>query len=136
MKFAKCHPDRKYWAKELCHSCYDAQYAKNNIKRIRERGRLHYQSWSPEKKKIRNKQKRIYQRYRFRLEEIQKISKNQNHRCLICGKLPKKELVIDHSHTTGKFRGLLCRSCNYILGLSKDDINYLQKLIDYIKVNQ
>ena len=40
---------------------------------------------------------------------------NQHDVCLICGKLngvDKKSLAVDHCHTTGVIRGLLCGPCN------------------------
>jgi hypothetical protein len=59
------------------------------------------------------------------------ILNNQNNTCAIC-KLSEKavdnkgkirNLAIDHCHTTGKIRGLLCTSCNIAIGNLKDDIN-------------
>ena len=44
-----------------------------------------------------------------------------------------KRLGIDHDHTTGQVRGLLCDSCNPALGGFKDNIESLQKAIDYLK---
>jgi len=41
-------------------------------------------------------------------------------------------LHIDHDHTTGKVRGLLCSNCNHALGKVKDDINILAGLIIYL----
>lgn len=40
--------------------------------------------------------------------------------------------VVDHDHETGKVRGLLCNSCNVMLGHSKDDVAILQKGIEYL----
>lgn len=42
-------------------------------------------------------------------------------------------LAIDHCHKTGKIRGLLCFSCNIILGHVEEKQNRLQNLIDYLQ---
>jgi hypothetical protein len=39
---------------------------------------------------------------------------------------------VDHSHTTGEVRGLLCHNCNTALGLLKDDPERLANLIKYV----
>lgn len=41
--------------------------------------------------------------------------------------------VIDHCHTTGNIRGILCTMCNKGIGLLKDDINYLERAINHIR---
>ena len=43
-----------------------------------------------------------------------------------------KYFNIDHSHTTGKVRGLLCHDCNIILGKLNDDIDMCKKIISYL----
>lgn len=45
----------------------------------------------------------------------------------------RMELSIDHCHTTGKVRGLLCRQCNIALGKFKEDVTILQSAIAYLK---
>lgn len=40
---------------------------------------------------------------------------------------------MDHDHTTGKIRGLLCFGCNTGLGKFKDSIVILNKAINYLK---
>jgi Recombination endonuclease VII len=42
------------------------------------------------------------------------MAQQQMDLCAICDR--KVELVVDHSHTTSKVRGLLCRRCNMCLG--------------------
>lgn len=74
-----------------------------------------------------------YRQYRLMLEE-------QNHKCKICGSegflmnsdRHKMKLVIDHCHTSGKVRGLLCHSCNRAIGLFQDNTDYLKSAINYL----
>ncbi len=63
----------------------------------------------------------------------------QKHVCAICKKEETVKnrgkircLAIDHCHTTGKVRGLLCSRCNTGLGLFKDNPEYLQNAITYL----
>jgi type I site-specific restriction-modification system R (restriction) subunit len=58
----------------------------------------------------------------------------QEGKCLIC----KKEvphLSIDHDHKTGKVRGLLCGSCNSMLGHAHDNIDSLKNAITYLETS-
>jgi hypothetical protein len=51
-------------------------------------------------------------------------------RCAICDM--KGDLVVDHDHSTGEVRGLLCSHCNLALGLMKDSPLALTKAIAYL----
>jgi protein-arginine kinase activator protein McsA len=51
--------------------------------------------------------------------------------CPICQKQADK-IVLDHNHETGEFRGWLCNDCNNALGKFNDDIEILQKAINYL----
>ena len=42
---------------------------------------------------------------------------------------------VDHSHKTGRVRGLLCRGCNDFLGKIKDNENRMRRLSEYLKRN-
>jgi hypothetical protein len=60
---------------------------------------------------------------------------SQEHKCVICKeKLQFGHLsAIDHCHKTGKVRGILCRSCNLLLGHAKDSIETLKSAQEYLK---
>jgi hypothetical protein len=59
----------------------------------------------------------------------------QGNRCAICGtdKPGLSDWCADHCHTENKARGLLCVQCNAGLGYFKDNPEYLQSAIDYLK---
>lgn len=52
--------------------------------------------------------------------------------CEVCSSSDRK-IAFDHDHDTGDFRGWLCTNCNSALGLVNDDVEVLEKLIEYIK---
>lgn len=54
--------------------------------------------------------------------------------CFICGteSSPQKSLCIDHNHTTGVVRGVLCDYCNKGLGLFRDNPKFLKTAINYL----
>jgi len=63
----------------------------------------------------------------------------QEHKCAICSTSDAdldKLLSVDHCHTTGKVRGLLCNNCNLALGNFKDKIENLKSAINYLKQEQ
>ena len=74
-------------------------------------------------------------KYGITLTEYNNIKEKQNGRCAICDAVNEK-LVVDHSHETGKVRGLLCNSCNLMLGHSRDNSNTLNKGAKYLKPDQ
>jgi hypothetical protein len=56
----------------------------------------------------------------------------QEHKCAICRRTPKR-LVVDHDHDDGQNRGLLCSSCNSGIGMLKDDIALLRAAVAYLE---
>ena len=85
----------------------------------------------------------LWRNYRISLKDYEKLLDEQDHLCKIClteGFVMSakhnnhvNKLVVDHCHTTGAVRGLLCHNCNRALGLLQDNIESLQRAIDYLK---
>lgn len=54
--------------------------------------------------------------------------------CPGCGDaFDEDEMVLDHDHSTGQPRGLLCHPCNKTLGFARDRITTLYALADYLE---
>jgi Recombination endonuclease VII len=77
----------------------------------------------------------LKKRYNIGVDEYDTIFEKQHGRCAICFDPPKdnKHFAVDHNHTTGKVRGLLCRKCNSAIGLLKESVSILQNAICYIE---
>lgn len=56
--------------------------------------------------------------YGITREQYVRLSREQNHRCFICGRLERKgfSLGVDHDHKTKSIRVLLCLGCNRMAG--------------------
>lgn len=90
---------------------------------------------NPEKSR---NQKLLYQ-YGITLEQRNEIIRAQNNKCKICldnlNILDTKIIHVDHNHNTGKIRGVLCKKCNSMLGLSRERKDILLNAIQYLKEN-
>jgi hypothetical protein len=59
--------------------------------------------------------------------------KLQSGKCKLCFIDIKTKSYVDHNHKTGKIRGLLCNGCNAGIGMLKEDINVLNRAIEYLE---
>jgi len=59
----------------------------------------------------------------------------QRGECALCGSPPKanKRLHVDHCHSTGRVRGLLCIPCNLALGKLGDSIVSIKRALRYLE---
>lgn len=73
-------------------------------------------------------------RYGISIENYQRLVDIQSGKCAIC-KMPlnKNNIRIDHDHSTGEIRGILCISCNTGIGLLKDAPEILISAAKYIR---
>ncbi len=72
----------------------------------------------------------MMRRYGITIEQKQQMIETQKGLCLICQKRPAKH--VDHCHTTGRVRGILCFTCNRGLGKFDDDPELLEMAIAYL----
>jgi hypothetical protein len=92
-------------------------------------------------KEIQKSKAFMKRRYGISYEEYLQMLEAQEHKCAICASSDHKNkrtgnllqtFFIDHDHTTGKVRGLLCSPCNHALGQFRDKKSVMLKAIAYL----
>ena len=78
----------------------------------------------------------IMRKYGITEQKYNDMFADQDGCCAICGLHQvalNESLHVDHNHSTGAVRGLLCRSCNTGIGLLKEDPDILNKASAYLE---
>lgn len=104
--------------------------------------RTKYSSWCRSCQKAKAVDRRKYYKHGHTLKkyglsetDYEQMLIKQNGVCAICSKPQKpstKRLAVDHCHTTGIVRGLLCSGCNTAIGQFNDNIETLKSAISYL----
>jgi hypothetical protein len=109
----------------VCKSC-------KKTKREEKRSQMPHEDWL-----LQNRKYWLKTKYNLTLEEYNDKLLEQKHQCAICFadeiNVFKGLLFVDHCHTTGKVRGLLCHHCNTALGKFKDSEQILNNAINYLE---
>jgi hypothetical protein len=125
------HQNKRNWdgLHAYCRPCMAATASKRYQ---RERDRLlgqakAYRAANPEKRKA------VALRFKFGIEidEYQRLREKQNDRCAICER--PAVLHVDHCHSSGSVRGLLCMPCNTALGSFGDDPERIRRAASYVE---
>ena len=87
--------------------------------------------------RLRNKQpysteKHYLKCYGLTLNDVKNLMTQQNNCCALCDSSLDR-FVVDHDHSTGQVRGLLCYPCNTGLGFFKESPDQLNKAILYLR---
>ncbi|WP_176491635.1 endonuclease VII domain-containing protein [Curtobacterium sp. 'Ferrero'] len=73
-------------------------------------------------------------KYGLSRADFERMAEEQSGRCRICGEQPGvKGLVVDHDHSTGAVRALLCGPCNSAIGLLREDPAVFASAVSYLK---
>ena len=77
-------------------------------------------------------------KYGVTKEFLIELYEAQHGTCKICGSEPTtvRGLHVDHCHSTGKVRGLLCHGCNVGIGSMKENPDIFLKAIEYLRSSE
>jgi hypothetical protein len=88
-----------------------------------------------EKNAIQMKKDSLKRMYGLSLEKLDEMIVSQENKCPICQQQFDErahKYHVDHDHTTGRVRAVLCVQCNLGLGRFCDNTDSLKRAIDYI----
>lgn len=108
------------YCKECCKRRAKDRYAKDP-----EGHKIRHRAWV-EKNRDRVKKHKIKSAFGLEPHEYDAMPKV----CVICGSTDN--LCVDHSHRSGRVRGMLCAPCNKGLGHLRDDPTLLLRAADYL----
>jgi hypothetical protein len=109
------------------------KYMKTYRAAHRERDAAYYKTYHAAHKDDR-KSKQWLREYGLSRAAFDAMIENQHGTCAICRKpgWGGKEPRVDHDHTTGKVRGILCNHCNLALGHIRDDPKIASSMAHYL----
>ena len=125
---------------KICSNSASIAWYKANV----EVERLKKSTWrknNPNKVENQNRRDNL-KTYGLSIEDWNVLFSKQKGLCAICnqpetvllkGKI--KRLAVDHCHTTGKVRALLCAKCNKAIGLMKDQPELLRQAAQYLELH-
>ena len=122
-KKSKSYKQFKNGIKPWCKECYK-EYGNKYMRKLRETSGSkgdHYKN-----------------KYGITRDQVTVMLEERNYKCDICNQESDHrydKLCVDHNHKTGKVRGMLCFSCNVLIGQAKDDPIRLEKSANYLRRN-
>lgn len=128
-EFSKLSPESKTYKnfkngiKPWCKECYK-EYSKKYMRNARKQSGTRYDHYQ--------------RRYGISHDQVIEMLEQRNYKCDICGNESDHryaKLCVDHNHETGKVRGMLCFSCNVMIGQGRDNTEVLSNAIKYLKEN-
>ncbi len=85
----------------------------------------------PEKYRRKSRAHHLKRSYGLTLADYEKMCAAQDAKCYVCMRTAR--LIVDHDHSTGEVRHLLCYTCNSMIGLAQESEEILRRAIDYVR---
>lgn len=144
-KYRKSDKNKEYitkWRKENKEqiSEYNKEWKKKNEDKRKSyliENKIKIQNYyKTEKYKKQKKNYYLKRDFNISIDDYNKLFQKQDGKCAICNKHQSElttMLSVDHDHSTGKIRSLLCSNCNLLIGNAFDNIDILNNAIKYLK---
>lgn len=78
------------------------------------------------------RERHLIRKYGVTLADYDRMFAKQDGKCAICKKTQERAFDVDHCHKTGRVRGLLCTSCNRMIGHGGDSAERLLAGASYL----
>jgi Autographiviridae endonuclease VII len=135
---------------KLCDKCreYHREYRRNHSEKISVYQRKHYaenketissrrredEEKRPNVWKLRRRNSALKRKYGITDAVYNEMYAAQDGKCAICGSGPGdgRPFHVDHEHSTGKIRKLLCRKCNHWIASLERDEKWLEAATMYL----
>lgn len=130
-------PDKKRGRHYHCKSC-NSKYTTTDAARVRgrvksKRCRDKIKATDPEKYKRQWRAWNLKKFYNLTIDDYNEMLAAQNGTCAICFQPPgNTNFHVDHNHSSGKIRGLLCSACNTAIGLLNENPEILKSALAYL----
>lgn len=135
---SKCGGSLEGRTHTYCRTCMNTYYrerraANPEVTRREQASQRAWQKRNPEKWRRIKRNSNLKRDFGITLHDFEKMLEAQGNVCAIC----KGELVpwphLDHNHTTGKVREILCSYCNLGIGHVKDDPERADSIAAYLR---
>lgn len=127
---------------ELCGSKFEVEIGRGSNNRIS----CYVCTSLPDHRRRFHRNKNLKRTYGLTMYEQSKMVARQENKCAVCSreldmensfigrgdKRSAAEPVVDHCHSSGNVRGILCFHCNTALGHAFDSPDILNKMIAYL----
>lgn len=144
---ASCHPERDIKASGLCGSCYNKLLINRNeatrdayLKAQIERAKTRKIKAGPAAWSAAQRNRALRYRYGLDAKSHEEMTIAQGNRCAICdasgGETRATRLYVDHNHTTGVVRKLLCPGCNIAIGIIEQGVERISQLAAYLSYHE
>jgi hypothetical protein len=104
--------------------------------RVREGARKAAIEWyhkNTEKSKSNTRRRKLEKEFGITIQKYDEMFSSQKGLCAICLRTDRRRLAVDHNHSTGRVRDLLCAKCNTAIGLFDENPVILEAVIAYLK---
>lgn len=138
-------PENRDGLHTQCKPCYRASYTSQAYQRgkaARDRAVTKWRLTNPDKARAISKRgydknadimrlRTILRKRGLTLDQYHSMAENQDFCCYLCGDC--EPLQVDHCHTTGRVRRMLCRLCNSALGQFRENPTLLRTAAAYVE---
>lgn len=81
---------------------------------------------------LKERERHLIKKYGVTAADYDRMFSEQSGKCAVCGKTQERSFDVDHCHGSGRVRGLLCTSCNRMIGHAGDNPESLIRAALYL----